>query len=114
MHELSATNHLIELISNECQINKIKSPKKIIVELGMLTTYKKDPILFYFDLIKKDIKLLKNSKLVIKEVKGKILCNKCKKESVINEAIMIFCQKCNSGDVEIINGKDLILKEIDA
>ena len=111
MHELSVTKSLISLILNKCNEKNIK-PKVIITELGSLTSYKKDPILFNYDLLKKEEDLLKNTNLEVIEIKGKVLCNNCEKESIIDDNIMIFCPKCDSHNVEVIQGGKFKLKEI--
>ena len=111
MHELSVTKSLIDIIDSECRENRI-TPKKIIAELGTLTSFKPDPIIFYYDILKKENSLLRDSILVIESVQGKIKCNECKKESMLEDNIMIFCPKCKSSDVEIISGRDFKLKEV--
>ncbi len=70
MHELSITRQLIEMITKECE-SKIKKVKAITAELGQLTSYKKEPVLFYFDALKKDSPLVRNAKLLINETEGK-------------------------------------------
>ncbi|MBN2367982.1 hydrogenase maturation nickel metallochaperone HypA, partial [Candidatus Woesearchaeota archaeon] len=85
MHELSVTKNLIGLVVEECSSNGIKQPSKIIVELGELTNYKKDPIIFYFDIMKKETPCLVNAELEVIETKGKIRCRDCYKESHIKE-----------------------------
>jgi hydrogenase nickel incorporation protein HypA/HybF len=107
MHELAITKTLIDMILRES-----KRPKKVIVELGMLTSYKKEPIEFYFDILKKEYPALKSTELIIVPVPGRLKCNDCKKTSEITEPYLIFCDKCSSGNIELVNGKDLILKEI--
>lgn len=114
MHELTITKNLIDIATSECKKEDISSPKKIVAELGSLTGYSKDSILFYYDLLKKDSNLLFSTELEIKEIDARILCRHCMKESGIKEPYMIFCQVCGSRDVEIISGKDLRIKEIKA
>jgi len=53
MHELSITQNLIDLVAGECKKKNIIGPKKIIAELGSLTGYSKESILFYYDLFAK-------------------------------------------------------------
>ena len=112
MHELSITRKLVEMIKSECKENNIDNPKKIVVEVGKLTNYKKQPIKFYFDLLKKEEDLIKNSELILNTIPGKIKCNNSGKKSQVDFEVMIFCPECDSHDVEIIEGKDIKLKEI--
>lgn len=112
MHELGITQTLIKLILVECKEHHVESPKVIELELGHLTTYKKDAIMFHYSILKKENKVLKNSNLNIREITGKIFCNDCKKESNLEDPTMIFCQLCDSSEVEIIQGKEFIIKDI--
>lgn len=111
MHELAITKRITDMVLRECEQKKI-SPKKIEIELGKLTTYKMDSVAFYYDIIKKETELLKNTKLHIKEIDGKIICNVCKKESIVKDQAIILCPFCESFDITIEDGNDIVLKGI--
>ena len=113
MHELSATKQIIGLINDECKKAGIKKPSIVKVEIGLLTTYRKDAMLFYFNILKEKETFLLNTKLDINELAGKIKCNKCNKESVVEESYLMVCPICGSTDVKIIEGNDIIVKEIE-
>ena len=51
MHEFAITRTLVELIKKECLDKKIDVLSSVVVELGELTNYKKESLLFYYDLI---------------------------------------------------------------
>ncbi len=112
MHELSITKRIIEVILEEVQNKKCESVKMVSLELGNLTTYSKNSILFYFDLLKKNFPIIKRSQIKIKEVKGKILCNNCGRTSFIKDPYLIFCNFCNSSDIAILQGKEFKIKRI--
>jgi hydrogenase nickel incorporation protein HypA/HybF len=112
MHELAITQNLIALVEDECNKQHILNPTKIMVDLGFFTTYSKECILFYYSLLRKDIPLLKKTKLKINTIEGKIQCDECKKISTVNDPRMILCQHCHSLNVQIIQGKEFILREI--
>lgn len=112
MHELAVTQSLINSVLEECKKNNITHVKKIVVDLGNFTSYVKDLVLFYFDLLKKDFDVLSKTELDINEIKGKIRCKECNKETMIEDPYLIFCKHCSSGDVEIITGKEFIIKEL--
>lgn len=113
MHELAITKSLIESIRQESQKHGIKNPKKVFLELGKLSGFVKEPILMYFEHLKKDIPMLKKTELVVKELDGKIECNECHKECPVNESCLILCPVCDSKNVEIIQGRDIIIKNIE-
>ena len=113
MHELAVTTTLVQMIVSECTSKKIANPKKIFVDLGFFTSYSKDSILFYYDLLKREEPFLRKTKLIINEIPGKISCKQCNKESVLKDAFMMCCPYCYSMDVEIRAGREFILKEIE-
>ena len=57
--------------------------------------------------------IIENSELVIEEIKGVIFCNDCKKESAVVDSCMIFCNLCDSSNINIIKGKDFVIKKIE-
>ncbi|MBD3202788.1 hypothetical protein GF327_00705 [Candidatus Woesearchaeota archaeon] len=113
MHELSITKKIIEMIEKECSKNNIKKPDKIHAEIGELTTYKKEPIKYYFDILKKENHLLKKADIDMKIINGKIKCKDCKKENHIKEKYLILCPECGSGNIDILDGEDIRLKQIE-
>ncbi|MBN1157102.1 hydrogenase maturation nickel metallochaperone HypA [Candidatus Woesearchaeota archaeon] len=112
MHELSITKKLIEMIEKEAKQNKIKTITSVTVELGSLTSYKKEPLSFYFDALKKESALIKKTKLIVNEIKGRLKCESCGEESTIEEPYMIFCPECESYNVGIVKGKDFKILNI--
>lgn len=113
MHEHGITDEVVHQIVHSCEDEGIANPKKIIVKLGLLTTYRKEPVLFYFEGHKRELDILKNAELIIEEIEGKIICNNCRKESVVESSPLILCPKCDSEKVEIIQGKDIIIESIE-
>jgi len=112
MHELAITKSLIDMINCECRKNNIKKPKKVFCELGILTSFRSDPILFYFDELKKGKDILQDIELEIDEIFGRIKCNSCNQISTIKEEFILLCPNCDSSDVDIIEGQDFRIKEI--
>ncbi len=72
MHELAVTEEIIRIIEAECKERKV-TPKKIILELGDFTSYKKWPLKYYYDLLKRDSAIIKDTELVVNEVRGQDL-----------------------------------------
>jgi len=112
MHEHNITNEVVHQILHECEDRGITKPKQIVVELGTLTGYKKESVLFYFDSIKKEEPLLKNAKLHIVEIPGKIFCKICKKEYMIEPLPIQLCPNCNTTNVKVLQGKDIAITEM--
>jgi len=107
MHELAITKQLIDSICKES--NK---PKKVFAELGSLTSFKKEPILFYFDQLKAEFPKLEKTTLQIKEISAEIECKECNKKSSIKDLYQFFCPKCESAEVSILKGKEFVITKI--
>ncbi|MCK4997322.1 hydrogenase maturation nickel metallochaperone HypA [Candidatus Pacearchaeota archaeon] len=110
MHESAIVGNLITTILEESE--KLKSVDEVILELGDLTTYKKEAIEFYYDSMKNHYPVLASSVLIINVIPGEVECLDCKKTSIITEKFMIFCPECNSSNVNIIKGRDFVIKDI--
>jgi len=109
MHELSITKELIRIALDECK----GEAKYINVKLGKLTSFCKDPILFYFDQLKTEYPKLKDSALLVEEIDGEIECKTCKTISTIEDPTMIFCPACESSDINYIKGRDIVIESIE-
>ena len=70
------------------------------------------PFIQYYDLLKREIPALSQSKLEITMVPGKITCVDCGKESLISSEIELLCKDCGSGQTTIIGGTDVIIKNL--
>jgi hydrogenase nickel incorporation protein HypA/HybF len=114
MHELSAAKELLDILEKECETKGISNPKKVITRLGTLTTYSKEPIVFYFDQLKKQNDLLKDVVLIVEKENGKIRCKTCKKESFVKHSYLLFCPYCNSDDITVVEGKDFIIRHVES
>ena len=111
MHELAITKSIVRLILDESKQKGI-IPKEAVVELGLLTSYKKDAVLYYYSILRKETPLLSGTSLDVKEVSGEMRCNDCQRNSTVTEPLMLSCPHCSSGDVSIIKGKECTLKSI--
>ena len=113
MHEAAIIQKLVKEIEKECKKNRINSLSRIILELGQLTNYKKEPVQFYYSLFSKETRLLSNAELVVNEIEGMIQCNDCKSKSKILDPTLIFCPLCQSSNINIIKGNDFIIKKLE-
>jgi hydrogenase nickel incorporation protein HypA/HybF len=112
MHELAVTKSLIESIKQEIKKHGIKKPKQIVLELGSLTGYMSDSISFYFDNLKHEVPELKDAELKIHNVDAKVECKDCRKEGKVEDCCLIMCPVCDSTNVEVVEGKDFILRKV--
>ncbi len=69
MHELAITREIVRIVVKESRKVNLR-PKEIFIELGSLTTYKKTPLKYYYNILKKDSDITRGSSLRIKETAG--------------------------------------------
>lgn len=112
MHELDITKQLTKEIKKNLRENNIKEGRAV-VELGSLSTFSKQPMEYYYNLIAKEDKVLSNIKLDIYTKNGKIKCLDCGEEKNILDFFDKLCDNCSSINTEIVEGRSVYLKRIE-
>lgn len=69
MHELSITQEIARQIIAASKANEIR-PDHVYLDVGVASTYKEEPISYYFEIIRKDHPELTGTTLHIAEVEG--------------------------------------------
>lgn len=119
VHEGSITSQIVESISKEATNRNAKKVTEVNLTIGELTFLNPEQVKFWYELLTKDT-VMEGSKLIIKECKGKVRCIKCGYEGdfkyIDDETFHVSmpslrCPKCDN-PVEIIEGKDCIIKNI--
>nr|MDO8082233.1 hydrogenase maturation nickel metallochaperone HypA [Candidatus Freyarchaeota archaeon] len=126
MHELSTAVSIVETVTRVAEANNVKKVLEINVEIGQFTFINPEQLKFLFE-IASDNTPLKNSKLNILTVPGKLHCNDCgysgdaiseedqKKAHLLQlVGFSAKCPRCNSSNTEIIGGRELNIKNIKA
>ncbi len=119
MHEYSIMSQVIQAILDEAGKNKLNTISKVTLEIGELTFLGEEQLRFCYEVLSKD-NILHDSQLIIEKVEPEIECTKCgfkgdleyqESEEFHFRLPKFACPKCNS-KVEIIKGKDCIIREI--
>lgn len=110
MHELGALIEIVKTIENFAKKNEITQIDTIVLQIGELSSM----IPRYIEVcypIAVDGTLLKDAKLEIEMLPGNAACKECKKvfNLILNKG---RCPKCGSIDLEILCGKEFMIKEI--
>jgi len=69
MHELGITREIVDIAKEQCVKNNIAA-ETVTVELGDMASYKSDPLVYYYEILKIKHDELKESSLIVKNVKG--------------------------------------------
>ncbi|MGM5488697.1 MAG: hydrogenase maturation nickel metallochaperone HypA [Nanobdellota archaeon] len=109
MHELAIARELLNMVAENCGE---KVPRRVYCRLGVMTTYKREPLTFYFNELKGD-SIAASAELVVTEVDGVLQCDDCNTSGEVSDPYDMFCQACGSGNTRIIEGKDLVIEKIE-
>ncbi len=108
MHELSITQSIIELISEQANGQKVHH---IVLEIGQLSAILPDAIRFCFDICAQGT-VAEAAHLTIQEVAGKGQCRDCQHILILTEPFGL-CDRCGSPHLNIIQGQELKIKAME-
>lgn len=114
MHELGLTREVIRIILEAKREERLVDVTAATVRLGALTTYKPDPLLYYFDILKRE-NGLENCALAVVQEPGRVHCRSCGAEGEAAEQtgpLLPLCPFCGSPDVAILGGADAHVDDV--
>jgi hydrogenase nickel insertion protein HypA len=111
MHELSVTENIINICSEEALKNKAIKVKEIKILVGELTGLIPESIQYYFDIASRGTKV-EGAKLNIIKVPFKIFCNGCKNTSIVNRGVFT-CPVCKGSDIKILGGNEFLIESME-
>ena len=113
MHEVAIVETLIRQVADEVeQSGHTGRVTRLDLIVGRLSGASAEAIRFAFELLSKDDPLLDGAELVIDEQKAVCRCQACGVETEIDE-LVAACPVCESGQIQIVGGNDLMLASID-
>ena len=119
MHEGSITTQIVESVKTEATQRKARKVLEVYLQIGCLTFLNPEQVKFWYEILTKDT-ILEGSRLVTEEARGSVQCSACgysgglgQVDSSLPHMPMptLQCPKCN-GAVEIVKGKDCVVKRI--
>ena len=110
MHELSVIENILKNVQEIAMVNTLKDVTKIYLKIGKLRHLTSEMLTFSFDAVKAGT-IAQNAQLIVDYVEVAAHCNECNNEFEIKNNIFI-CNKCNSCDLHLISGKEVILESI--
>ncbi|MFB2833678.1 hydrogenase maturation nickel metallochaperone HypA [Floridanema evergladense] len=108
MHELGITQNIVAIATENANGSRVK---RVSLEIGKLSAILPDSIRFCFDVCSQGT-LLEGAKLEIIEIPGLAHCRQCQTE-VSLEVPFGICHACGSSDLEIFQGEELKIKELE-
>ncbi len=113
MHEYSIVSDLLNIVYQEAKKHNATKVFKIVVAVGQRSGVESSLLLSCFEVFKEEYELIKHSSLEIVFKKVKLRCNCCDSQFYADGLSYGICIDCNSGDVDIIEGKELHLLSLE-
>ena len=85
--------------------------ERINLKVGKLSAIVTDSLRFCFEIAAKETQL-DGAELFIEEIPVVALCNSCRHEWTIENPVF-KCEKCNSGEIELLSGRELDIDSIE-
>ena len=111
MHEMSLCEGILQLLESEASKQKASRINKVWVEVGQLTCVEAEALKFCYDMVVAN-SVAHGSKLVIESIAGRAWCERCQTHVGIEELYSI-CDHCGNSRLEITNGEELRVKEME-
>ncbi|MDE5118084.1 MAG: hydrogenase maturation nickel metallochaperone HypA [Trichodesmium sp. St2_bin2_1] len=108
MHELGITQNIVAIVAENANNRLVK---RVTLEIGELSAIMPDAIEFCFDVCRKGT-VLEGATLEIIKIPGLGKCHQCAAEIPLEQPFGI-CHVCNSVELDIIQGQELKIKEME-
>ncbi|ACK64523.1 hydrogenase nickel insertion protein HypA [Rippkaea orientalis PCC 8801] len=108
MHELGITQNIIAIVAEQAKGIPVK---RVTLEIGQLSAIMADSIRFCFDICCQGT-VLEGATLEIIEILGRGKCRDCGQEIALFQPFGT-CDRCGSIQLEIIQGQELKIKEME-
>ena len=117
MHELSMAQGILNAVLETAEANDAIKVTDMVIEIGKLAMLNPEQLKFMLGVLCKDT-IAENAEIVIEDIDVEIKCYNCDFEGIadIDDSDhyepMILCPKCESHRVEVLNGRDVTVKNI--
>jgi len=122
LHELSLATSIVESVEESLKEYKVKEVKEVEIEMGELHYVTPEQMKAVFEMASKDT-IVEGARLKVTIKKGKIRCLRCGYSGGVNVQLehehehshmAPHCPECNDTAVEILEGNDIVIKNIKA
>lgn len=111
MHELSVTQNIIKICTEEANNHNVKVVKNINLHIGELSGLIPQCIQYYFDIASKGTPV-EGAILVIEKIPVEISCSSCGYNGKLEKG-KYSCPLCNSFEVKITKGKEFMINSME-
>ncbi len=117
MHELSMAQGIINAVLDTANENDATEVTEVTVEVGRLAMINPEQLEFILGVLVENT-IMDDAEIKFEEIPAEIQCYDCdfNGEAILDDkdhyAPLVKCPKCDSLNVETLNGKDIVVKNI--
>ena len=117
MHELSMAQGIINAVLDTATENNATEVTEVTVEVGRLAMINPEQLQFILGVLVENT-IMDDAEIKFEEIPAEIQCYDCdfKGEAILDDkdhyAPLVKCPKCDGLNVETLNGKDIVVKNI--
>lgn len=111
MHELAVTENILSIANQAAEENHATKVTDIYLVIGQLSSIVDDSVQFYWDHISQGT-ISEGAKLHFERRPAALYCKSCDTQYPLGE-ILQPCPRCQSADVFIESGEELLVDHID-
>ena len=120
MHEFSTAVNIIEAVKRVAKSHGATRVRNITLQIGKLSMLNHEQLLFGMEIAAKD-SVADGASIRIEPLPTKARCKQCGLESVVSDKGSLYeiltslvCPKCDGKNLDIIQGRECIVKDIQA
>jgi hydrogenase nickel incorporation protein HypA/HybF len=120
MHEFSTAVSIVQAVTDAATTHGATRVAAIHLQVGQMSMLNHDQLLFGIEIAAQET-VAQNAKVTIEVLPIKIACKSCGTESIPEGEQSIYeilssmtCPKCGSREVDVIQGRECIVKDIEA
>ena len=111
MHEYSIVQSLLDSCDDNAKANNATKVIKVVIKIGVMSGVEPELLKTAFDTFKEKT-ICEDAEFIINVQDIVVKCNECKKEATLNK-LEYTCPSCDSSDLEIIDGEDMYLMQLE-
>lgn len=111
MHEMSLACEVVDEVTRLAEAEGAVGVSRVTLELGALSGVERNAFEFAYPAAVEGTALAR-AELVLEEVAATVLCRMCERRTEPALPVLV-CGACGSADVDVVAGRDFIIKSVE-
>jgi hydrogenase nickel incorporation protein HypA/HybF len=112
MHEMGLVQNIFDIVLKTAEQNGITKVLRINIRAGQMRAIVPEQLQFCFEILSKESPIVEGAKLVIETLPVEGKCKSCSHEFSVEEYRFV-CPKCEHEDIEVLQGMELMVSNIE-